>query len=1004
MKKIITVTEPISRDWNDEAIWIDAAAGSVAVNAADGTQLPSQFSGHNPYDFREEQRLCVKVNLLADQVLDIAVQPGTPINTANLFCVNEISNEIEISNGILSVIVPQSQSFDPGYAPGPVLSLSLNGKRHGKGSLGKSEYTGRIETAVIDVGPLFARWITRYIQDGKEQARYDCKLWAGEDFIHISESSRLDAGMIFHFEMAGCDTPNEWFSYGGGEQVAVVRGNLDNPPSPKGCKRDNELIHIDFHSCHFQMSYTWGGFILNDDTTIGIVELNSGLWEYPSRNRIKAMLNDDGGVSWLLPANGGKKDYALCCGSKADYAPETGLSKFCYIKRRISDLPLEKTRKWQTRWMPEKRERPLLYPVGTAENWREKLNAWPELDSAYRKMAEDLLAGKHVLAGAMLPAYLASGCKVELREMLIARMENDISEAVKHAVGNGYLRLIIFSGRMLKVDLETIDMLLSRGEIEPERAQKIIQKMLFISYCFADDNFWPYDVLFRETSDPLSMGLDYINDIGQSLGPPNFTTEYYTSFGLAGLTFPGHPAADEWIEQSVKQFERQLNFHFYESGAYIESLNYHHHALGMIEQVAIALKAAGKTDFFKHPVYKANYGFFQNMLTPPVLWNPIPDEPASGAGILRPMIAEEKKAMLHSWGNSGHDCCGYPIPSFLAVGAGIYADSDPAYAKSLMGAWHSGPGYFCTHYTGLNLVALGRPDIIDAPLNLKSDIVEGLGATFRSGQGTAEEIFAWVKCSTATHHNCRDEGGIVLYAYGAELLGDFGYHHQTADGKQAGGYHTWKHTCVTFDGNSTSAYTGVEKATPPELWRSTEAADLLVTHLPVDYIIPDGNAYLDTVHIPRIDHRRWILFCKPNYFLIFDHIPASTVPATWWLHALADDIDVGIPGKAYITGNFGVDLDVRMIVPDKAQFLTAEYGCQRHLQLEIPAGAGEFISILTPLAKGMTGPTEVRKTSENEILITGNWGEDRIYLSPAIGIPAPLPVKVTRNGKVVFEI
>jgi hypothetical protein len=528
--------------------------------------------------------------------------------------------------------------------------------------------------------------------------------------------------------------------------------------------------------------------------------------------------------------------------------------------------------------------------------------------------------------------------------------------------------------------------------------------MLFISYSFADQNFWPYNTLFRETADPLSMGQEYINDIGQSLGPPNFTTEYYTSFGLAGLAFPNHPAAAEWVKLSEELFERQLNFHFYESGAYIESLNYHHHALGMIEQVAIALLAAGKTNFFNHPVFKANYGFFQNMLTPPVVWHPVNDEPASGAGVLHPMLPGQKSALIHSWGNSGHDCCGYPIPSFLAVGAGIYADSDPAYASSLMGAWNSGPSYFCTYYTGLNLVAMGRPDTVNTPLNLTSDIIEGLGAAFRAEQGTESEIFAWVKCSTATHHNCRDEGGIVLYAHGAPLLGDFGYHLHTAEGKQEGGYETWKHTCVTFGGKTTSAYTGVEKATSPELWRSTPAVDLLVAHLPVDYIIPEGNSYLDTVHIPRIDHRRWILFCKPNYFLIYDHIPASTLPSTWWLHALADNIDVSVPGKAFIKGQFGVNLDVRMIVPDKAQFKTGEYGCQRHLQFEIPAGTGEFISVLTTLGKGMTGPTEVRKIGDSEILISGSWGEDRITLAPALGIPAPLPVTIIRNGQQIFKL
>ncbi len=1003
MKNIITITEPISRSWNNESVWLDAEPGYMAVDASTGQALPAQLCGTNPNNFRDKQQLCVNVNLSPDQVVNIELCPGEPADIDNNFAVKDLTCCYEISNGVLSVIIPQSQSFDPGWAPGPVLAMKYGDNRWcGKGTFGCYEFAGRLETVVIDAGPLFARWITRYLLDGMVLASYDCRLWAGEDFIHFSENSRLRAGMEFRFELSGDDLPMEWFSYGGGEQSTVVRGTLDNQPSPKGCKRENEVIHIDFNSGHFQMSYTWAGFLLDNDLAIGITELNGGMWEYPGLGRIRAMQHDDGGVYWLLTANGGTRQYALACGSSTDYAPESGMTKFCAIHRKISDLPLEKVRHWQTRWMPAPRTAPLLYPVGTADCWREKLDAWPELDAAYKGMAQQMLDGKHVLSGGMLPAYLASGCNTKILEILIKRIESDLDSGVSHAVDNGYLRLIIFDGRMIKVDLETMDFLLWRGEIDTDRAQKIIQKMLFLSYCFADENFWPYQSLFREAGDPLGIGQDYIDDIGQSIDPPNFTTEYFTSFGMVGLTFPGHPAAEEWITKSEVQFERQLNFHFYESGGYIESLNYHNHTLGMIEQLAIALRASGRANFFNHPIYKANYGFFQKMLTPPVVWQPVHDEPASGAGVLHPMPAGQPSSLIHIWGNSGHDCCGYAIPSFLAVGAGVYADSDPDYARSLMTAWRSGPAYFCTHYFGLNLLAMGRPDLPDAALNPASEVLEGLGATFRADYGTGKEIFAWVKCGTATHHNCRDEGGIVLYAHGAQLLGDFGYHHTTSDGKTAGGYNTWKHTCVTFDGNSTSAYTGVEKATPPELWRSTPAADLLACRLPVEYIIPDANAYLDTVHIPRIDHRRWILFIKPDYFVIYDHIPASTVDATWWLHAMTDNIETA-PGMALIKGRTGVNLDVRMLTPENATLQTGEYGGMQHLKLTIPAGVGTFASILTPLAKGMTPPSSA-KISNNEIQITGSWGEDRIILGKILNIPAPMPVKILRNGVEIFKV
>jgi hypothetical protein len=74
----------------------------------------------------------------------------------------------------------------------------------------------------------------------------------------------------------------------------------------------------------------------------------------------------------------------LICGDAARYVPSAGLSQFCHLRRKYSDIPPDKLRHWITDWPLPERKRPPLSPSGTVENWRDKLGAWPELQAAYR--------------------------------------------------------------------------------------------------------------------------------------------------------------------------------------------------------------------------------------------------------------------------------------------------------------------------------------------------------------------------------------------------------------------------------------------------------------------------------------------------------------------------------------------------------------------------------------------------------------------------------------------
>ena len=499
------------------------------------------------------------------------------------------------------------------------------------------------------------------------------------------------------------------------------------------------------------------GFCSGNHTAVGVCELSGGHWEIPGKNRIRILRTPGtpggGGVAFDFRADGGSRDFALACGDPQKYAPEKGLSGFCHIHRKYSDIPLEKVRHWVTDWPLRAYGHPTLYPRGTAERWREKLDAWPKLAAAYQ--GPDLPSSP-----AKLVQYLVQGGEDRLKQILRG-IDESLNVALDHVFDNGYIRLIIFDGRVLKSIVETIDILRlarrARRRHRPllcpsRRVSGVLLRRTRIS--------GRGRAAFRERADPRSIGDEYWDDIGCSVCPPNFFTEYYTSFGQLGLTYPEHPAANEWINRSIELFDRNLDFHFYESGAYAESLNYHVHETGMLLHLAVGLRAAGRRDFFEHPKFKANFGSMLDMLAPPSALTEVGRKLATEPSMLNP-LKDGRGVMLTNWGNSGYDCSAYIVPGLLAIASGVYADRDTAYARRLMTAWRMGSQEFCTHYLALHLVALGRPDLQDVELNLGSKVVEGLGAVMRAG-----DVFGWIKCGTASHHNCRDEGGLVLYAHG----------------------------------------------------------------------------------------------------------------------------------------------------------------------------------------------------------------------------------------------
>ena len=990
---MISIREPIGHHWRDELIWLAAPhlgpllGEAGVVNAHTGHSLPCQLV-HDTWEegANGHRRMCVRIDLEPDAEIALDFSPERNGDTRNPFSMHLTTMDgiacWEINNGRTHIRVPASQDFDAGTTHGPIMAVRReeNSLWHGRGLWGASEFLGRIETEIIDKGPLYARWIVRYIVGGKQLALYEMRLVAGEDFVHVRDETCLGAGAMFCFRLEGEQCPTDWYTRGGGE-MAGAHARLRDAPMRIGPDRPGELLHIDFHSGHFQMSYTWAGFWRQDGPIVGICEFNGGKWAWPGRNRIRVMQEADA-LEMRFPCDGGGKEFAFVCGAKDEYAPAEAQSRFCAIRRKYSDIPLEKVRHWTVDAALESTHQLRLYPDWAARRAFDE-EAWPELRAAFLSLTQPWRV-KARYYGDFLPSYVVSG-DAEIYREIVNLIDHGLANALAHVFDDGYLALIIFDGRILKVALEAIDVLRARGELDQSQLRHFARRFAFIAHCMADDNFWPWDAVFRERLDPRGHGDDYWQDIGGSICPPNFLTEYYSTFLLTGLCFPEYSCASAWVDKGVELFARNLQGAFFDSGGYCESANYTDHAVGIMVQLGVALLAAGRRDFFAHPRFKGTFAYLLDMLAPPVAATEGAYQLATSPMHMNPPAAhDDRVVLLHNWGNSGTSCGGNVVPQWLAIAAGIYGardypGRDEAYAARLMTAWRASPQQFFTGYFGFGLLALGLPDLPEVDLDLGSTIVEGLGAAMRAGQGTDEAIFAWVKAGLATNHNCRDEGGLVLYAYGAPLIGDFGYHTQH-EGRQEGGAETWKHACVSFGGKTSSAYLGTDSALPPELWRSTPNADLLVCYAPVEYISRDGQDYRAPTAVPRIEHRRFIVFLKPHCFVIYDSIPQSGLPSTWWLHALSDEIEVS-DNTALLRGRYGVDLHASVLLPEAPQICQGKYSVQRHIYVEQPC-AGDYLAVVTPLRRDAPAPVAHFDSDQHLLTIEGQWGTSRLFIAP----------------------
>lgn len=985
------VSEPLDIRWSNEILSfeLDARTGSGIASAADRAwELRARSSGRRwpaQLELRPDgiRRLHACANLEPSESLDLELAAAA--RRDNPFRVETTDSEWSIGNGLIEVRVPRSRMFQAGEAaPSPVLSGRLaGGEWLGRGLVTGHQHLGEMHTELLAAGPVFARWTARIAVGGKNAARFTCTLYRGADFVWIEDESSTDFDLRFEYRLEGPDAPDRLISRGSGEHPQRVEEILYSAPG--------KIFHVDFNSGWHQMSLSWCGlFRQGRPAMLGVSEMHGGSWRKVGRNRIEVHQGADRSVSVRSPLRGGSKQWALLFSPveknlvRESPAPMPPRSHLGETHRKWSELPLQKVLGWHLDWKPPSpKGRLKLFGQERFLDFRRFWSRHPEIVKVFESHAKPFLEGDEGQihcheANALAADHLLNGNPESLRRAKKGMLRT-LRASFAAARDYGYHRLIIFDGRSMKLDLQTFDILDALGHVTDEERQDVCRMTAFLAHCFRDRDYFPFELNMLERADEQSWAPDLWNEIGDALCPPNFMTEYITSFGMAGCLFPEHPDAALWREDAARLYLQQLERHYFDGGAYCESINYHHHNQIMTVQLALALRENDATDFFQHPRFRDQFGFWVDIMTPPILRNAFGMAFHSDGN--SPDAGAERLRMIPSNGNSGRDCSDFPVPAELAMAAAVLRESHPAASRRLQRAWREGGRLCLNHGNVTSFLLVADPGLPEADaLPQESRLLHGLGVTLRGGRGGPDEVYALVKCGWATHHNCKDEGGFCLWAYGVPLSSDQGYHYDDLDGNRYGGSMTRLHNCVTFD-RKTTAHLGQETAFPPERFVSTDLADLLVAYLPIEYLmdLPE-RSYLDLVPCERIEYRRFLVFVKPHYFVIYDHIPRNVYTAQWYLHCQAKSVAIDGPSVRF-EGNWGVDLEARWFLPATPRIRAGQFGVQRHAVVE-QAGPRDFFAWVAPVRPGMK--FDVRRGGAANVLhVAGPGYEDTIFLAPS---------------------
>jgi|GEM_PF-3260477 len=925
------LNEQFSRDWSAELLNFPLKFDNGELNTADlaffvnERQLPSQITDVERCGSSTITSLTawVLIDLKADESLTLELKPR---KAAEKVPFKIDGNRVKTDK--FDAFLAESGTYY-GNIPALLERIEKNNKTLLCGYT-KAEKVVDVVTTVTAIGEIFVRVKYDVMVGGIIAGTTTATIQNGQEYITFSESSNSRDELYTVYEISselGFDTVTTE-GYGHSPRQVLY---------PITYSRDEDLAVVDFNSGHHQMSLSWFGAYNKQEGEdfIGALEINGSKWDYLYINRLRLQQSVPQALEILSPVYAGHKEWALLITDKKSAVGE-GLSYLANVHQKLTEVPYQKLKDWVMAW-EEDSQQPIYFDENSLKRAKEKFLTDKSTKIVFDEYKKTVDSGKGVFGGRandLITLWVATGDEDYAKQAAKALRAETEQAYNDFWSGGTFSWMVIFNGRSMKVWLRVYDLLAHNGFLDTQEKNDIKRLFALFAYGFADEDFFPTIRSLSAREDHESYFLGELGEkIGDAMCPPNFATEYYTSYGCFGAQFLAHPMANKWVEKAIYAFDMQLKHDYFDSGVYIESPNYHHHSFAMLNQLTYCLHAVGAKNYYNHPRFKAQYGYFCDIATPPVLPN---DDAKLMVSKIRMLDHDNIRfSMIPGNGNTGHNCSDIPLPVDLLTGALVYAGVDPELSSRCYHTWVKAGRPVNHHYDTITYLLSDIENYSPCypAEGADSKVIGGSFVTMRANAGTEGEVYVLVKNGFATHHNDFDEGGFTIWAYGSPLCSDYGYHADHGDLKNVPVVSTWQHNCVEFD-NKSSGYLAMEVSQSPSLFVNEKSADLLVSNLKCFNLRDSRNItkqYLDQrAPCEEINYYRYTLFVKPDYLIIFDNIISCPYAHSWNLHCQSEDVLVE-GNEARFRGKFGVDLKAQFIVPQKAEIESGNFSVQQYI-------------------------------------------------------------------------
>jgi hypothetical protein len=830
-----------------------------------------------------------------------------------------------LSNGVFSLKVPASQQCAPSgegqILPAPMLAMQQkDGPWIGTGKLQISpdQTITEIRFETIEEGPLWCAYAVTY-KAGESDYRVEFRLDAGKPYVRIDEHSRLCHDAHWAFDIYPGFQPNR-AAYGHHSTRRKTR-IFDLEYSGRQHLGD---VQAPDQSIHFFKDDFEVYSFLNNQTCMGLCVLQDGDWTYIAQNPISMLPGTGPSLLWKASCKAGRRIWLVFFGAAADHVAdlEWHTTPAAKLHRKfetsldwVKDLVLE----WE-----EGPDAKRPYAVCTREDLaraRRLFRSWAPLKRYGEFLDRDaeLVLGQYQHDGHYplngehredpMSAWLAKpDTKVagKLKAGLIAGLRRRVDAFLGPEGHNSDAIVPINVGRGLRPFSQMYDILAPHLKMTKEERRYLQAAFAFLAYKSASKHYWNGEAIVMHSDHPKSShrtawfpsrDADWCT-YNADTTPHNFHQDLYVGVGSVAMAFPGHPCAKAWVDQTLSYLEQELDNWIFKTGAYIESATYTLGTIGwLIPYFAMLKNARVKNYFLDERFQRLCYA------------------------LARLQGPYDRRIQRHSFTVMGDAMYPSGYADTLAWLANLGRD-DAKFSATMMGAWdRSGRQLFNPGQQGMSMydALYIDPELPSKPVsNLHSEHFDGLGLILRSGYGTKDEVYFFIKCGKIYSHFHYDEGSFFAFAGQVPIMDEYGIQYGSGTDE----------TGATVPGNMPRCHNGISFSNVPTdrecynrgfvtRFMATDYADYAVCEMPVHllYMKPGLSLWGFTgEEAPYGWWRRHILFMKPSGFFFYDEVE-SEFTATLDLNFKADHYDT-IQGLSRVyRGRYGTDIPVCINLP-----------------------------------------------------------------------------------------